>query len=619
MEQLARERPPPIEPPPAQRVKDCLARFESGRHDAWWHLNFELTLSSQSTGYLIDHDFLIMKMPGWLAADEEIRNRIILAAERYLRSAEPLVSEWLGTGSYKYSDYAAYRALILLRQMRREIYDGLEHDIWRKWAPVVAAVDRLTGAEEAELHDTIAAEACHAAPAEFAETIRKLIRAERAKAPKNPDKAQQLVPFFVLRRIEKCGGNSAIKEIIFAELQNPANSPWQFQALLEPLLEAGFEPARELAIGTLEETRPERRGFVLAAAFGLVSFSAIHVWPRIWALVLQREDIGKELFLQLAEHRRFQATFYVGLPEPALGDLYLWLTQKFPYNEDPAHISGVAHWVGPREMVAELRDSVLRHLVGLGTDGSLKTLRTIIGRRPDLTWLPLQLGIAEQVMRTKTWAPLTPAEVLRLATSRRGRLVQSPDDLCEAVIDALQKYEKELHGEQTQVQFLWNKQTGGLSIPVDENALSDHVKIFLKHSLSDSGIVLNREVEIGRVPGAPVGSRTDIKIDAIRRGENGETYDFIVAVIETKGCWNPELLTAIETQLRDDYLARLGAPLGFYLVGWFDELKWDERDNRKKRSPSIDLGEARRLLNEKAAELSKGYTIRAVVLDCHAH
>ena len=222
-------------------------------------------------------------------------------------------------------------------------------------------------------------------------------------------------------------------------------------------------------------------------------------------------------------------------------------------------------------------------------------------------------------MRTKTWAPLTPAEVLRLATSRRGRLVQSPDDLCEAVIDALQKYEKELHGEQTQVQFLWNKQTGGLSIPVDENALSDHVKIFLKHSLSDSGIVLNREVEIGRVPGAPVGSRTDIKIDAIRRGENGETYDFIVAVIETKGCWNPELLTAIETQLRDDYLARLGAPLGFYLVGWFDESKWDERDNRKKRSPSIDLGEARRLLNEKAAELSKGYTIRAVVLDCHAH
>ena len=183
------------------------------------------------------------------------------------------------------------------------------------------------------MHDAIAEDACRAAPVEFAETVQKLIQAERAKAPKNPDKAQQLVPFYVLRRIEKCWGNSAIKEIVFAELQSPENSPWQFQALLEPLLEAGFDPA-ELAIATLAETGPERRGFVLAAAFGLASFSAIHVWPKIWTLVLEREDIGKELFLQLAEHRRFQATFYVGLPEPALGDLYLWLAQKFPHSEE---------------------------------------------------------------------------------------------------------------------------------------------------------------------------------------------------------------------------------------------------------------------------------------------
>ena len=154
--------------------------------------------------------------------------------------------------------------------------------------------------------------------------------------------------------------------------------------------------------------------------------------------------------------------------------------------------------------------------------------------------------------------------------------------------------------------------------PVDENALSDHVKAFLKQELTDSGIVLNREVEVGRVPGAPVGRRTDIKIDAVRRGENGEAYDTIVAVIETKGCWNAELFTAIQTQLRDDYLKRLGAPLGIYLVGWFDKAKWDASDSRRKRAPSLDLAAARHLLDEKAVELSKGYIVRAIVLDCHA-
>ncbi len=479
--------------------------------------------------------------------------------------------------------------------------------------------DRLTGAVEARLHDDIAAEASIAAPVEFAGTVGKLIRAERAKTPKEPDKTQQLVPFFILRRIAKCWGCSTLKNVAFAQLQDQENSPAQFQALLEPLLEAGFDPAREYAIRLLADARPERRDYALAAAIGLMSFCARLVWVDIWRLVLDHEDIGEELFRRLANRGRFQAPFYAALTEPALGDLYLWLERKFPHTDDPNRKSGIPHWVGPREMVGNLRDGVLRHIVELGTDAGLKTLREIIAQRPDLTWLPLQLSKAEQIMRTKTWVPLTPKEIVEVASSQRGRLVQSSEDLCEMLMEALQKYEAELHGEQTPVRLLWDRQADKSMRPVDENTFSDHVKQFLKRELVDSGIVLNREVEGGRAPGAPVGTRTDIKIDAIRQSEKGEAYDAIVAVIETKGSWNPNLLSAIKTQLRDDYLRPLGAPLGIYLVGWFDKATWDETDNRKKRAPSWDLDEARRRLDEKAAELAKGYIIRAVVLDCHAH
>ena len=618
LKSLEREPQPPIEPPPAERVKDCLARCEAGQLEAWWHLNRELTLSPRSTHYGGDQDFIITEMPGWRDADEEIRNRIVAAADKYLKVAEPLVSGWLGTGTYQRADYAAYRALILLRETHRETYDHLGPDLWRKWVPVVAAVDRLTGADEARLHDDIVAEASTVAPAEFAETVRKLIRAERDKTPKVPDKTQQLVPFFILRRLAKCWGGSALKDVVFVELQDPDNSSAQFQALLEPLLEADFAPARDYAIGLLAEARPERRDYVLAVALGLAQFCAFHVWTDIWRLVLDREDIGEDLFLRLAEHGRFQAPFYTALSEPALGDLYLWLERKFPHTDDPNRLGGMAHWVGPREMVADLRDGVLRHIIELGTDAGLKTLREIIAQRPDLTWLPLQLSRAEQIMRARTWTPLTPTEIVKVASSKRGRLVRSAEDLCEILLELLRKYEAELHGEQTPVRSLWDRQADKSMRPVEEDALSDHVKQFLKRELADSGVVLNREVEVGRVPGTPVGTRTDIKIDAIRHGEEGEAYDAIVAVIETKGCWNPLLLTAIKTQLRDDYLKRLGAPLGIHLVGWFDKAKWDETDNRKRRAPSWDLDEARRRLDEKAAEVAKGYIIRAVVLDCHA-
>ena len=90
---------------------------------------------------------------------------------------------------------------------------------------------------------------------------------------------------------------------------------------------------------------------------------------------------------------------------------------------------------------------------------------------------------------------------------------------------------------------------------------------FLKRDLVDGGIILNREVEIGRVPGAGAGTRTDIKVDAIRQSENSGSFNVITAVIETKGCWNDELLTAMKSQLVDDYLVRLAAPVGIYLVG----------------------------------------------------
>jgi hypothetical protein len=41
----------------------------------------------------------------------------------------------------------------------------------------------------------------------------------------------------------------------------------------------------------------------------------------------------------------------------------------------------------------------------------------------------------------------------------------------------------------------------------------------------------------------------------------------------------------MKTQLIDDYLARLAAPVGIYLVGCFDKPKWDPGDYRRGRTP----------------------------------
>jgi len=105
---------------------------------------------------------------------------------------------------------------------------------------------------------------------------------------------------------------------------------------------------------------------------------------------------------------------------------------------------------------------------------------------------------------------------------------------------------------------LWDRQAGGSTFrPIEEDGFSDNVRLCLRRELVESGIVANREVEVARVPGAPIGRRTDIRIDALRRSDDGEAYDTITAVIESKGCWNDGLFGALKEQLYGDYMVTL--------------------------------------------------------------
>jgi hypothetical protein len=619
---------PPVDPPPAERVRECLERFEAGDMNAWWWLNLELTLEPASTHY-DELQSRIIEMPGWVAADAATRSRIVAAARKYLTDVRPLVKKWLGTNGCRRSDLAAHRALILIKDADSEAYDRLDPEIWAKWAPVVVAVPKETGTESGEFDALITADACDKAPTEFARTVQWLIRAERRRAraqpppqPPHPALSAAISPFWILRTLHKCWGSAALKEMVFAELKNRTNSPAQFESLLEPLLNAEFAPARDLAASRLTPYRlrtPDHRPFGFAAATQLAAHSPAFCWPLIWRQVLNDSQFGSDLFLKLAHEYRHDNVFLSALTETQLGHLYTWLEETFPVRQDPHRAGGGAFFAGPRDSVAHLRDAILARLVNTGTEAAVKALRNVLHKLPDRDWLAYQLLDAEQVMRRKTWSPLSPGEIIRVTETNRGVLIQSAEQLADILVEALRRYEREAHGEQTPVRALWDYQADNKTFrPVDENALSDHVRLFLKRELQESGIVLNREVEIGRVPHAPVGMRTDIKVDALRKSEHSNVFSTITAVIETKGCWNREVLTAMRAQLVDDYLVKLAAPVGIYLVGWFDKNKWDPRDYRRNETADWSAHEAQPHFDEQAASMPKAFIVSAVVLDCHA-
>jgi hypothetical protein len=607
---------PAISPPPSERVANDLKNFEAGNWRAFWHLNIDLMLTPTSPAFS-DLDYVITAMPGWGDADAGTRLRIMRAAEQYLSAGKTSVAGWIGTNRYKRNDLAAFRALILLKQHDSAAYARIPDDVWRKWAPAIAAIpQRFEDDTPAEVK-MVLADAVAKAPAAFVRAVRTLIRRERTRAAKNAAPVHHGASFLALRNLEPCWQSVPLCESVLAELKDPSNTADQFAVLADTLLAAPFLPARDDLRAQLHDGTLTDSDKAVAAANALATHALLASWPVLWDRLQADSGFARTFFLTLALRYAFRESIFSELPERALADIYVLLERIFLRKDDPVQQGGRVHAVGAHEQVTHLRDRLPGELAARATPDAVAALRWAVTELPDVTGLIFTLRKAEQLMRMRTWAPLSVAEVRRLTRDRKSVLVQSPDDLIALLVGALREYERQLHGETPTIRGLWDRQGGGKTYrPVEEDALSDDVKRFLQRELADSGIVVNREVEIGRVPGAPVGKRTDIRVQAIRRGPDSEPLDTLVAVIETKGCWNAQLFSALKDQLHDDYLVRLAAPVGIYLVGWFDKTKWDAKDGRKAATPNISPAEARQRLDDQARAIPAGSIVRAVVIDC---
>jgi hypothetical protein len=192
------------------------------------------------------------------------------------------------------------------------------------------------------------------------EAVRPIVRAERDRTVAEGAKAD-VVPgtsFFILRDLEGCWDCPALKEGVFQELKAADNSPEQFAALLDALLAASFDPARDYAIGLFAEHDVPAGPYALVAAEVLARRCAAHIWPALWKSIVSDDTFARKLLLRLASHYRSDTPFYAGVGEFELAELFILMERLFPRDEDPIHEAGEAHWVGPRESLGDIRDGV---------------------------------------------------------------------------------------------------------------------------------------------------------------------------------------------------------------------------------------------------------------------
>lgn len=553
-------------------IASCLQRVEAGDLDAWWQLNF--WLAATPNGHVYEHEPDLRRLTGWRSLTDTQKAGLVPAATAYLLDARPDLSAPPQPPTGRYRPAAAgYRALRLLVAQAPECLARLSAGTWERWAPAIFEHTPSEGEPGEDNALEVLIGVVRAAPHVLAPALRRLLS--------DPDRRFQAK--FVLRRSGAFWGPATEQALL--DLAGDPDLPYDgLVEALSALLQAGSEAGADLAERMVRDRAadPDRRPAVAAARAHLRALDDAR-WVAIWAAVEQHEEFGRQLLEAACEANELAP---IETLEPRCrASACAWLIPRYPHHDHGA----TAHYLTTADRLAMLWNQLLSGLVAGGHDTELDSLAA---RLPQHPWLS---GLAQSARTERlitTWAPTEPAVVLQLAADTHRRLVRGPDELIASTLDVLEALQADLHGCYALAQFVADK---------DEPAISAFVAHELELRLARAAVVVNREVQILYNQ-----NRTDIQVEATAKTSGGSVLPAALT-IEAKGCWNPELSTAMHSQLVDTYLKQAGRTHGLYLVYWVAE---------RKGKASAPAAELRLALEEQAAQLSKGgITVRSFVLN----
>lgn len=589
---------PPLTPPPAERLARALQECEGRNPAAWWRITRELTLEPTSTDYNFGVEWDVVKLPGWLSADETTRERIILVAENYIQSDIPTSYDWLETRQWSSSVLSQYSALALLQKVRPMVMQSLSPDQIGRWCPIILAFPFLDDDGDRAVKGNLLKVAYKKSPLAVLDVAKVLIEREIEKGER-VGTATELNGIW----------DERIANLLLQYAKSSETNPKSMSSLLSLLFSHDNLEAQSFASSLIPipppASDPERARAVAAAQTLMLDTKDVG-WGIVWPAVQVDEDFGKQVILGISNDYESMG---FRLNEDQLADLYVWLTRHL---ETPIHRSGEAYWAGLLDHVDLWRNAIIQLLIHRGSFRACEAIRKVQQELPELDWLKWVQMDAQAQARRATWVPARPQDIVKLAADREVRLVQDGDQLIQVLVESLERFQSLLQGETPEAPYLWDNISKSDAKPKDENMFSDYVIAFLSKDLKQKGIILNREVRIHR------GQRTDIHVDAVTQAAPGEPYDSITVIVECKGCWNLGLYDAMKDQLVGMYLKDNHCQHGLYLVGWFNCGNWSEEDGRKRQAeklcPTID--NTRQRLAAFAMDLSRDSTrVKSVVLD----
>jgi hypothetical protein len=596
--------PPRLHPSPEERISIFLNRCE--RSDSLIWVNLVEAMTQKPFDRSIDVDLIVnidlTTLPGWNSANGKTKARIVAAAEKFLHEQALDEASWQDLQHIQSRALAAGKAIALLLTQKPNAVDNPNAaHVWQKWAPALTAHAQFSD-KQTILWRKIIELVYRYASETVAETLSKLIdnNHESSSVPLLDNFEQvwdeRLSNMLVSKVMDSNGSEMAYRLLETLMKLDPSRARETTRSLIRAGIKSG-------ASNPLEVAKAEKAASIIFVRTDDVC------WPKIWSLMQHFPEVGDQVLLTLAKSDQIDNINLSSLNEKTLGDLYVWLVNKYPYEE----YSQNGGWNSSKHLIELLKRAVLANLTRRGSRDAIEAINEINAKLPNVYPPKAALASALKTMRLQIWRPPEPKDIRLLARAPGIHLVKDESELLDLLIASLKDLDRQLHGEILAVKFLWNeghdKTKKDRWRPKLEEDLSDWIGLYLDQNVARRGIIAQREVKIRT-------KRADIYVTAFRKYPWGETYDHIKVIIETKGCWRPELCTAMETQLAGKYLKGAEYAGGIYLVGWYDCEKWDCSDYKWRQARKHLLPDAQKHFDNQAAAISRsGPLVKAFVLN----
>jgi hypothetical protein len=643
--------------PSAEGVTVLLDRCASENQEPWEAL-LERSVFDRHWAGSVGDELDLTRSADWEAADPEVRRRILRAAEDYIVRTDLPADRETSAGMVPHFARAGHVAFLLLHREASERLDLLPREVWERWVPALLASTLDSAGEGWQERVALSREAYRRAPAAWLANFERLLDGDSSRGGRQE----------ALLHVSRCWDASRGPALLQIARKDSL-APRSLRALLALLLEnhvgGAVEYAADLIRLPVSSPGPARAQAVAAAA-SLIQEGRGAGWDAWWTAVQADLSFGRSVMESAVDpslpRSDIKGPILDRLGEDQIAELYAWLREQYPDEDDPD--SERSHAVGIRERLGDWKASLLKQLASRGTWEAVDALRAIQDRLPGPGALRAVVEEAVATAREGTWEPAALDELRRLLDDPRNRRVRNADDLLQLLEDALGRLQRKLQvglNEQglRAVSELWNEITtklfdellvaaglppirqGGIGegtsdpaacresevggtasekaenrpracfLPKDEDRLSDYVARFLEEDLQRYLVTIVRERQVNR------GELTDIHITLQIPVPEGNPGSRVSVVVETKGCWHPALRTAMENQLVGKYLRDSPTKHGIYLVGWFVCEAWRlSGDRRFGTSPKYSLQQAQRLFQDQASGLSRERrVVRAFVLD----